>query len=123
VCLKLSEGIFQMMSKTEKRLCILAIVFVAVYLGAAALTLHRRFGGEEVAETRIESVVATKAESRLAMVELFLPMMVLLAITLSYMVVKKKRVRQISALEESDDDIDEAEYMVKPQANDQARIL
>ena len=99
------------MSKVEKRLCALAIVFVVVYLGAAALTLHRRFGGDEVAETRIESVVATKAESRLAMVELFLPMMVLLALALAYMAVKKKRVQQMVALEESDDDIDDAEYM------------
>ena len=100
-----------MMSKVEKRLCALAIIFVVVYLGAAAVTLHRRFGGEEVAETRIESVVATKAESRLAMVELFLPMIVLLALTLAYMAVKKKRVRQMVALEESDDEIDESEYM------------
>ena len=99
-----------MMSKVEKRLCALAIIFVVVYLGAAVLTLHRRFGGEEVAETRIESVVATQAESRLAMVELFLPMMVLLALTLTYMVVKKKRIQQMAALEESDDDIDDADY-------------
>lgn len=102
------------MSKIEKRLCILAIVFVVVYLGAAALTLHNRFSRKEESQPRIESMVPTKAESRLAMVELFLPMIVLLTIAISYVIVKKKRAKQIVALEESVDEIEESEYQTHP---------
>jgi hypothetical protein len=98
-----------MMSNIEKRLCILAIVFVVVYLGAAALTLHKRFSVKEKIQLRIESVVPTKAESRLAMVELFLPMIVLLTIAVSYVIVKKKRARQIVRLEESTDEMEESD--------------
>lgn len=98
-----------MLNKIEKRLCVLAIAFVVVYLGAAALTLHNRFNDKEDEQTKIESVVATKAESRLAMVELFLPMLVLLTLTISYVIIKKKRSRQIVALDQSEDEKEETE--------------
>lgn len=98
-----------MLNKIEKRLCVLAIAFVVVYLGAAALTLHNRFSDKEDEQTKIESVVATKAESRLAMVELFLPMLVLLTLTISYIIIKKKRSRQIVALDQAEDEKGEAE--------------
>jgi NADH:ubiquinone oxidoreductase subunit 6 (subunit J) len=103
-----------MMSKIEKRLCILAIVFVVVYLGAAALTLQNRFSMKKESQPRIESMVPTRAESRLAMVELFLPMIVLLTIAISYVIVKKKRAKQIVTLEESEDEIEESEYQTHP---------
>ncbi len=48
------------------------------------------------------------------MVELLLPMLVLLAITISYAVVKKKRARQIVALEKSEDEINEFEHLALP---------
>ncbi len=99
-----------MLSKIEKRLCVLAVIFVVIYLGAAALTLHSRSGEKEDAQLKFESVAPAKAESRLAMVELFLPMLVLLAITISYVIVKKKRARQIVALEKSGDEIEESEH-------------
>ncbi len=44
------------------------------------------------------------------MVELFLPMLVLLAITISYAIVKKRSARQIVALENTENEIDESEY-------------
>ncbi len=99
-----------MLSKIEKRLCVLAVIFVVIYLGAAALTLHSRSGEKEDTQQRFESAAPTKAEGRLAMVELFLPMLVLLAITISYVIVKKKRARQIVALEKSGDEIEESEH-------------
>ncbi len=92
------------MSKIEKRLCMLAVIFVVIYLGAAALTLHSRSGEKEETQQKFESVAPAKAEGRLAMVELFLPMLVLLTIAISYAIVKKKRVRQIVALEKSEDE-------------------
>ncbi|MCP4367810.1 MAG: hypothetical protein GY797_06815 [Deltaproteobacteria bacterium] len=58
----------------------------------------------------MESVVPVKAEGRIAMVELFLPMLVLLAITISYAIVKKRSARQIVALENTENEIDESEY-------------
>ena len=103
-----------MLSKTEKRLCVLAVVFVAIYLGAAALTLYSRSSEKEEAQFRLESVVPAQAEGRIAMVELLLPMLVLLAITISYAIVKKKRARQIVALEKSEDEINEIEYQALP---------
>jgi len=99
-----------MLSKTEKRLCILAVVFVVIYIGAAALALHSRSGEKEDAQLIFESVAPAKAEGRLAMVELFLPMLVLLAITISFVIVKKRRARQIVALEKLEDEIEESEY-------------
>ena len=107
-----------MFSKIEKRLCILAVVFVVIYLGAAALTLHGRSGEKEETQQRFESVAPAKAEGRLAMVELFLPMLVLLAITISFVIVKKKRARQIVALEKTDDEIEESEYQGLPPAQE-----
>jgi len=107
-----------MLSKIEKRLCVLAVVFVVIYLGAAALTLHSRSGEKQETQQRFESVAPAKAEGRLAMVELFLPMLVLLVITISYAIVKKKRARQIVALEKSEDEpedeIEESEYEALP---------
>ena len=111
-----------MLSKIEKRLCVLAVVFVVIYLGAAALTLHSRSGEKEETQQRFESVAPAKAEGRLAMVELFLPMLVLLAITISYVIVKKKHDRQIVALEKSEDEpedeIEESEYQALPPAQE-----
>jgi len=99
-----------MLSKTEKRLCVLAVVFVVIYLGAAALTLYSRSSDKEVTQYKLESVAPAKAEGRIAMVELFLPMLVLLAIAISYAIVKKKRARQIVELEKSEDETEESDY-------------
>jgi len=107
-----------MLSKIEKRLCVLAVVFVVIYLGAAALTLHSRSGEKEEVQQKFESVAPNKAEGRLAMVELFLPMLVLLAIAISYAIVKNKRARQIVALEKSEDEIVESEHEALPPAQE-----
>ena len=94
------------------------VVFVVIYIGAAALTLHSRSGEKEETQQRFESVAPAKAEGRLAMVELFLPMLVLLAITISFVIVKKKRAMQIVALEKTDDEIEESEYQGLPPAQE-----
>jgi len=65
------EGLF-MMSKFEKRLVVVALVFVAIYLGAAALTIHTRITKEDKIE-RFESPDLTPAEGQLLIAELFLP--------------------------------------------------
>ena len=99
------------MSKFEKRLILFAIVFVVVYLGAAVITLNKRFGGEDVAPLRYESEVPTRAEGRLGMVELLPPMLVLLALALTYAAVKKKRAIQMDQLEDAEDEMPDAEQM------------
>jgi len=106
------------LSKMEKRLCVPAVVFVVIYLGAAALTLHSRSGEKKEVQQKFESVAPAKAEGRLAMVELFLPMLVLLTIAISYAIVKKKRARQIVALEKSEDEIEESEQEALPTAQE-----
>ena len=91
-----------MLSRFERRLCIVAVVFVAIYLGAVALTLIHRSSDRKEPQMRYETAEVKKAESRIALVQLFPPMLVLLTVTIAYMVAKKKRARQISALEESE---------------------
>ena len=109
--LETQRGLVIMLNKTEKRLALLAIIFVVVYLGAAGLTLYNRSGQGEPVSHRLESAAPHKAESRLALVELFPPMMVLLSLTIAFLFVKKKRSRQLVALEESDDDGETIDYM------------
>jgi len=107
-----------MLSKTEKRMAGVAIIFVAIYLGAAALTLYNRSGQNEEMPPRIESVAPQKAESRLALVELFPAMMVLLTLAIAFLVVKKKRTRQLVALEESDDESESIDFRAPPTEKD-----
>jgi hypothetical protein len=93
------------LSRFEKRLSIFVLVFVAIYLGAAALTIHSKFSEEEPV-ARLESPELTQAESRLLLVELFLPMLILLTLTVCYIVVRKQRSKKYLKLDESDDDVE-----------------
>jgi hypothetical protein len=93
------------MSKFEKRLILFAIGFVVIYLGAAVVTLQHRFGQSEAPPLRYESEVPTRAEGRLGMAELLLPMLVLLTLAVTYAVVKKKRAAQMAQLDESEDEM------------------
>jgi len=78
---------------------------VAIYLGAAVLTFHSKYGEEERVEY-IESPKLTPAEGRLMLVELFLPMMILLALTVCYIVVRKQRAKRYLKLDDPEDEID-----------------
>ena len=91
-----------MLTKFEKRLCVAAVVFVVIYLGAVALTLIHRSEERKEKQMRYETAEVQKAESRIALVELLPPMLVLLTLTIAYMVAKKKRARQIIAMEEAE---------------------
>ena len=92
------------MSKFEKRLCIVAIVFVAIYIGAIAMTIHTRVSNEEKI-TRIESVEPDPGEGQMLLAELLPPMLVLFMITVCFIIVKKKRAKAVYELEESDEDL------------------
>ena len=92
-----------MMSRTEKRLCAVALVFVVVYLGAAALTIHSRIEKKNEI-TRIESAGAAPDEGHLMMAELFLPMLILLTVTVCFIIVKKKREKTRQLLDRSKDE-------------------
>ncbi len=91
------------MSKIEKRLCIFAIVFVAIYIGAIAMTIHSRVSNEEKI-TRIESVEPAPGEGQMMLAELLLPMLILFMITVCFIIVKKKRSKAVIEFEESDDE-------------------
>ena len=93
------------MSKIEKRLAIFALVFVAIYLGAAAITVHQRITKKEKIE-KIESTELTRAEGQLLLAELFLPMMILLTLTVCFIIVRKTRAKKALQLDESDDDFE-----------------
>ena len=92
------------MSRFEKRLCVFAILFVAVYLGAIVLTIHTRVVTKEKI-TRIESVGPVEGEGQMMLAELFLPMLILLTVTVCFIIVRKRRAKAVLALEETDDEI------------------
>ena len=94
------------MSKFEKRLCILALVFVVIYIGAAAWTIHSRISGEEKME-RFESTEITPTEGRLLMAELFLPMSILLTLTVCFIIVRKQRAKKRLQLDDPDESLQE----------------
>ena len=87
------------MSKFEKRLCIFALVFVTIYLGAAVLTIKHRITKTDRIE-RLESVEITAAEGQLLIAELFLPVMILFTLTISYIIVRKTRAKKRLLLDE-----------------------
>lgn len=95
------------MTKFEKRLCILALVFVVVYLGAAVITIHTRISKEERIE-RIETAEITSAEGQLLIAELFLPMMILLTLTICFIVIRKQRTKKLLQLDEPDEKIEDS---------------
>ena len=91
------------MSKFEIRLCVFAIVFVAIYVGAIAITMHSRVNTAEKI-TRIESVAPAPGQGQMMLAELLLPMLILLAITICFIIVKKKRAKMALVLEEADEE-------------------
>jgi NADH:ubiquinone oxidoreductase subunit 6 (subunit J) len=93
-------------SKFEKRLCILALVFVVIYLGAAAVTIHTRISKADRIE-RIESTKIGPAEGQLLMAELFLPMVILLTLTVCFIIIRKQRAKKSLQLDEPDENFDD----------------
>ena len=91
------------MSKFEKRLCIVALVFVAIYLGAAVITIKYRISKPDKIE-RLESPELSAAEGQLLIAELFLPVMILLTLTICYIIVRKTRAKNALLLDEPDEE-------------------
>jgi hypothetical protein len=96
-----------MMSKNEKRLIVAALVFVAIYLGAAAITIHNRITEEDRIE-RLESPGLSPAEGQLLIAELFLPFMILLTLAICFIIVRKQRLRKLAVMEkeEAEEDLE-----------------
>jgi uncharacterized membrane protein len=91
------------LSRFEKRLSIFALIFVVIYLSAAALTIQSKYS-EDDPIPQIESADLTPAEGRLMMVELFLPMLIVLVLTVCFIVVRIQRAKRYQQLDEPDDD-------------------
>jgi hypothetical protein len=93
-----------MMNKLEKRLCIFAIVFVAIYIGAVVLTIHSRMREvEKIAG--IEALEPGQGEGQMMLAELLLPMAIFFTLTVCYIIVKKRRSKEMLSLEESDEEL------------------
>ena len=93
------------MSKFEKRLCIFALVFVAIYLGAAVVTVRSRISDEKKIE-QIQSVGITPAEGQLLIAELFLPVLIIFTLTVCFIIVRKQRAKKLLQLEDPDEEIE-----------------
>ena len=83
----------------------MALIFIVIYLGAAAVTINTRIHKEDRIE-RLESTKISPSEGRLMMAELFLPMAILLTLTVSFIVVRKQRARKLMELEDSEDEFE-----------------
>ena len=94
------------MSKFEKRLVIFALVFVAIYLAAAVITIHTRINKEDRIE-RLESTKITPAEGKLLMAELFLPMAILFTLTVCFIIVRKQRAKKLLELDEPNEEFED----------------
>ena len=93
------------MSKLEKRIILFAIIFVIVYLGAIVMTIQSRRAVHEKT-VRIESAApVTEEESRLMLAELLLPMAVLSALSICFILAKRRRSRAYHKLDDVDDDL------------------
>lgn len=97
-----------MMSKIEKRLIVAALVFVVIYLGAAAITIHTRITKEDRIE-RLESPDLSPAEGQLLIAELFLPFMILLTLAICFIIARKQRIKKLLEMEQEDEAEDELE--------------
>jgi hypothetical protein len=91
-----------MLGKMEKRLSVLAICFVIIYLVAAGLTVHSRIAKAD-RTVRIEGTGPQPGESEMMMAQLFLPMLIVLTVAVCFVVVRKRRGAALDALEEPDD--------------------
>ncbi len=102
------------MKKFEIRLAVFALIFVGVYLGAAVITIQNRLAEPERVE-RLESKKITSAEGRLLMAELFLPMVILLTLTVCFIVVRKQRAKKLLTLDDDDEDFEALQDEVSPE--------
>jgi len=89
------------MRKFERRICVLAIIFVSLYIGAIIITIHSRVKTETRIE-RIESPAMEPGESMIMMAELLPPMLLVLVITVCFIVVRKRRAKTLARLAEED---------------------
>ncbi len=94
------------LSRFEKKLSIVALVFVVIYLGAAALTIQSNYSKDDEIP-KLESSDLTPAEGRLMMVELFLPMLIVLVLTVCFIVVRITRAKKYQKLDDPVEDIEE----------------
>ena len=91
-----------MIGKIEKRLSLLAICFVIIYLVAAGLTVHSRISKVD-RTVRIEGTGPPPGESEMMIAELFLPMLIVLTVAVCFVVVRKRRAAELEALDRDDD--------------------
>lgn len=94
-------GKWDKMSKFEKRLVVVALAFVAIYLGAAAITIHSRITKDDKIE-RLESADLSPAEGQLLIAELFLPFMILFTLAICFITIRKQRVKKLLEMEKED---------------------
>ena len=93
------------MRKLEKRIILFAVIFVIVYLGAIVMTIQSRRAVHEKV-TRIESALpVAEEERRLMLAELLLPMAVLSALSICFILAKRRRSKEYHELDELDDDL------------------
>jgi quinol-cytochrome oxidoreductase complex cytochrome b subunit len=100
------------MSKFEKRLIVAALVFVAIYLGAAAVTIHTRITEGDTIE-RLESPDLSPAEGQLLIAELFLPFMILFTLAICFILVRKQRIKKLLEMEREEETEEDVEREIE----------
>ena len=88
------------MKKIEFRLSILAILFVAIYVGALVATIHSRMADRVPSVVEIEPDRLKPEESGFVLAELFLPMLIIFTLALSFLLVRRQRARRYERLDD-----------------------
>jgi hypothetical protein len=100
------------MQTLQRWLGIGTFIFVFIYLGAIVFTITSETQIEDQPAS-IESTRAREAERHLAIPELLLPMGILFTLAASFLIVRRRNARDYDRL---DDDIDESDIELKPEA-------
>ena len=93
------------MNKFEKRIFGVAIIFIVIYLGAIIVSINSKPDNKKI-DSKIESVQIKSGEETFVLAELFLPMVIISVMALSFILIRKKNARTIKMMdkeEEADD--------------------
>lgn len=91
------------MSRIEKQLCIIALVFVAIYVGAIVVTLDSRTE-KTSSDVRIESPELDAAVRHVVLAEVFPPFLVLFTLTVCFVIARKKQKRARLRLDDPEEE-------------------
>ncbi len=90
------------MKKLEKKIFGVAIIFIIIYLGAIIVSINSK-PDKNSTDLKIESVQIKSGEETFVLAELFLPMVIIAVMALSFILIRKKNTRTIKMLDKEEE--------------------